>query len=302
MPKLAIHSFTNINTFFSLKSLKNRRKEWGLLSTRQQDISTSTILMELPKIRKKYPQAGTSEVRNILRTESKMRVSRLVLVMNVIITFLKVPPRSKIEEAFSIAEPELVKQRKAKRLKRKRFWAAGVNDLWTADQHDKWQRHGCRLHVGLEPYSGFILWLKVWWTNSNPRLIAEYYLDTIEELGCAFSHYIILCSTNCCLLEFSVMPLITQTDKGSENFGIANSQTALRHWHDPTLEGTVQHRWTDKPNNVKPEILWSQLRRRFSPGFENLFEQGQLNGWYDPNDPLHAFVPFFVNFTQGFQA
>jgi len=38
--------------------------------------------------------------------------------------------------------------------------------------------------------------------------------------------------------------------------------------------------------NVKPEITWSQVRRRFTPGFEDILEQGVLNDWYDTNRPL----------------
>lgn len=82
------------------------------------------------------------------------------------------------------------------------------------------------------------------------------------------------------------MPLVSQSDPGSENYGIANAHTALRHWHDPSLVGTIQHRWLRQKKNVKPEITWSQMRRRFTPGFEDLLELGVTNGWYDNNRPL----------------
>jgi hypothetical protein len=85
-------------------------------------------------------------------------------------------------------EPEGLSERKARRLKRKRFWAAGVNDIWAIDQHDKWQRFGLRLHTGIEPYSGFILWIKIWWSNSNPRLILHYYAEAaLKYKGTCFS-------------------------------------------------------------------------------------------------------------------
>lgn len=51
------------------------------------------------------------------------------------------------------------------------------------DQHDKWKRLGLFFHVGLEPMSGKVLWLKVWRTNRNPKLILGYFLDAMEELG-----------------------------------------------------------------------------------------------------------------------
>lgn len=52
------------------------------------------------------------------------------------------------------------------------------------DQHDKWGGHfGLYLHLGLEPTAGEIKWLRIWWNNSNPRLIASYYFDAVRELG-----------------------------------------------------------------------------------------------------------------------
>jgi hypothetical protein len=94
--------------------------------------------------------------------------------------------RNVIESYFAIYESDLVRERKANRLCRKRFWAAGVNDLLCVDQHDKWKKYGLALHTGIEPFVGHIQWLQVWWTNSNPQLILSYHLDTIEASGCKY--------------------------------------------------------------------------------------------------------------------
>lgn len=42
------------------------------------------------------------------------------------------------------------------------------------------------------------------------------------------------------------IPLITQSDPGSENYGIANCQTVTRQRLDPSLQGSLQHRWMNK--------------------------------------------------------
>ncbi|KAJ7586324.1 hypothetical protein C8J56DRAFT_1051696 [Mycena floridula] len=55
------------------------------------------------------------------------------------------------------------------------------------------------------------------------------------------------------------MSLISQSDLGSENYGIANRQTMLCWLHDPSLVGTLQHRWKHEKKNVIPEIAWGQL-------------------------------------------
>lgn len=85
---------------------------------------------------------------------------------------------------FSQYERDQVRARKAGRLMRKRFWAAGVNDMFCIDQHDKWKRFGLCLHAAVEPFSGRIIWMKIYWTNSNPRLILSYYLEFLELYKC----------------------------------------------------------------------------------------------------------------------
>jgi hypothetical protein len=185
---------------------------------------------------------------------------------------------------FATYEPDLVRQRKARRLRRKRFWAAGVNDLFAVDQHDKWLRFGLALHTGIEPFSGRIMWMRVWHSNRNPQLILSYYLDTLTELGReCFIKIGALYVIDVSLLD---MPLVTQSDLGTENFGIANAHTLLCQWHDPALQGTLQHHWMRTKKNVMPEITWSQLRRRFTPGFENLLDAGVSEGWYDATNTL----------------
>ena len=82
------------------------------------------------------------------------------------------------------------------------------------------------------------------------------------------------------------MPLLTQSDNGTENNGIANAQTCLRQHHDPSLEGTLQHKFTGHVMNIKPEIFWRQLRRRWSPGFRQLFAYGVQSGLYNPDNML----------------
>jgi hypothetical protein len=84
--------------------------------------------------------------------------------------------------------------------------------------------------------------------------------------------------------------LITQSDLGTENYGIANCHTLIRHRLDPTLRDTIQHRWRRDKMNIKPEIAWSQIRRQFTPGFENILDFGIHNDLYNPGDPLEKYV------------
>ena len=82
------------------------------------------------------------------------------------------------------------------------------------------------------------------------------------------------------------VPLTTQSDPGTENNGVANVHTLIRHTLDPSLRDTRQHCFMRKHNNVKPESTWSLLHRDFTPGFQNIFDDGINQGFYDVNDPL----------------
>ncbi|KAG6372780.1 hypothetical protein JVT61DRAFT_7179 [Boletus reticuloceps] len=84
--------------------------------------------------------------------------------------------------------------------------------------------------------------------------------------------------------------MITQSDPGTENFGIANTQTMFRQMHDPTLSGFVQQRWMRSKKNIIPEIAWSQLRHRFTPGFKALLDDGVKEGLYDPYNTLQKML------------
>ncbi|KAI9428955.1 hypothetical protein BJY52DRAFT_1208165 [Lactarius psammicola] len=135
--------------------------------------------------------------------------------------------------------------------------------MWSLDQHDKFKQYGLFFHVGLDPYPGVIHWCKVWWTVRNPKLIARFYLDAACAIG--------------------GIPLITQSDPGTENVNVAYAQTALRHQADLSLDGTIQHQWFCKHGNIKPEIHWSAM-----------LDRGVDQGLYDIGDPLECLIFCFV--------
>ncbi|KIK53884.1 hypothetical protein GYMLUDRAFT_178361, partial [Collybiopsis luxurians FD-317 M1] len=78
--------------------------------------------------------------------------------------------------------------------------------------------------------------------------------------------------------------LTLMSGPGSENFGVANMHTEIQQKLDPSLVGTLQHRFMQKKKNIKSEINWSIYRCNFAPGFEDLFNQGVLSGLYDPDN------------------
>ncbi|KZT57983.1 hypothetical protein CALCODRAFT_410741, partial [Calocera cornea HHB12733] len=237
----------------STKTIQRRRKEWGLLSVKQQAHSIESIASLVDQIRvHSANRLGAKSIRDHLREE------------NILVS------RPLIQNYLQIVDAAGNKQRRARKFKRAVHWSTGPHERWSADQHDKWQRFGLFLLVGLDNFSNAVLWLKVWWTNSNPRLIASFYLEAASSLG--------------------GIPLLTQSDPGTENHGMANAQTLLRQLLDPTLAGTLQHQWMRGHANIKPEIFWSKLRRQWSEGWEAVFEDGLTEGWYDPEVVLERLL------------
>ncbi|KAG2140820.1 hypothetical protein BD769DRAFT_1626239 [Suillus cothurnatus] len=159
----------------SIDLLKKRRSQWGLKSARGQAHTIASIGPAIKRVRARFPKQGSHDMRQTLIHEEKITVSR-----KLILHYMNLHHQAD----------------------RSVYWTAGVNDIWVFDQHDKWCRFQLLLHVAIEPFSGRILWIKIWWTNCNPHLICGWYCDTVQALG--------------------AMPLVTQSDPGSENNGIAN--------------------------------------------------------------------------------
>ncbi|RDX47577.1 hypothetical protein OH76DRAFT_1354108 [Lentinus brumalis] len=238
----------------SATTVKRVRAQWGLTKTRKQAHTLDSIHAAILEIKETYPQRGAGTIQQALRLRYDIFA-----------------PKDLVLKWLRIHEPEAVQARKHQKFKRRRFWTAGLNDFWAMDQHDKWgARFGLYLHLGTEPTAGEVKWLKIWWTNSNPRLVSSYYFEAVRKLG--------------------AIPLVTQSDPGSENFGVANAHTTLRHLLDPSLSGTLQHRWMRKHMNIKPEILWSVLNQDWKPGFESILQFGVDQGWYDPADPVEGLL------------
>jgi hypothetical protein len=127
----------------------------------------------------------------VFQGESYLILALAYVILSVMLIF-SIYCRNVVVAYFAMYEVELVRQRKARRLQRRQFWAAGVNDLFAVDQHDKWLRFGLALHTGIEPFSGRIMWMRVWHSNRNPQLILTYYLETIQELGRKFDLFLLV--------------------------------------------------------------------------------------------------------------
>jgi hypothetical protein len=174
------------NTLISLKSLKRLRTSWGILSTAQQHHTFETIAPAIAEIRSRFPTMGARQMVSTLRLDYNQKVSEYVFICLELYLILTHLSRKLVLNFLKTTEPDAVKQRSRRRFKRKQFWAAGVMDIWAFDQHDKWKRFNLWLHLGLDPFSGRIEWLKIWHNNRKPCLITSYYLEAARAAGGKF--------------------------------------------------------------------------------------------------------------------
>ncbi len=78
---------------------------------------------------------------------------------------------------------EGMEKRKAKRLKHRKYNGLGPNYILHMDGYDKIKRYGFAIHGAIDGFSREVLWLRVYRSNNDPQIIAQYYLDFLEESG-----------------------------------------------------------------------------------------------------------------------
>ena len=94
-------------------------------------------------------------------------------------------------------DPVGVDKRKRRKRRRREYHSFGPNHTWHIDGYDKLKRFGIATHGDIDGYSRRILWLKLSSSNSNPKIIANYYL--------------------CCIKELKLVPHVFRGNRGTEN-------------------------------------------------------------------------------------
>ncbi|KAG2368713.1 hypothetical protein BDR07DRAFT_1371997 [Suillus spraguei] len=197
--------------------------DMGLLRTCKQGHSVESIHDAMLELREMYPKAGMREIISLLHHKEGMSVSRSV-----------------VKSYFAIYEADLVHQRKARRLPRRCFWAAGVNNIVAVDQHDKWLQFSLALHTGIKPFSGRIMWIcyrEPWSATLGPKNLES----PMATPCCANGHITASVDAN----QKNIMP------------EIAWSQ--LRHQFTPGFESLLDHGveqdWYDSDNTLQVMVF-----------------------------------------------
>ena len=78
---------------------------------------------------------------------------------------------------------EGVALRSRHKLRSRKYYAKGPNDIWHLDGNDKLKPYGFSIHGCIDGFSRKMLWLKLSPSNKNPSEIAYYYLNTVLKVG-----------------------------------------------------------------------------------------------------------------------
>ena len=130
--------------------------------------------------------------------------------------------------------------RLSRRLHRRTYSASGPNFVWHIDGNDKLNPYGFGISGCIDGFSRYLLWLNVYRTNKDPKVIAGYFYETLEEIGAG--------------------PILIRVDAGTENGTVKDIQSSLmgngRNGRMNTwIEGT-------STLNQRIESFWGHLRKQ----------------------------------------
>ena len=172
--------------------------------------------------------------------------------------------RDVVRVILLILDAEGVRLRTARRLRRRQYCAAGPNFLWHLDGYDKLKPYGLCIHGCIDGYSRYIVWLRVYSTNHDPKLVAGYFMDAAEEL--------------------MAVPKLVRGDRGTENGHVAAMQTFLA--------GEGSFLYGRSTSNQRIEAWWGVLRRQCGQFWMDVFEQLKDSGQFGGSFVERALVQF----------
>ena len=149
-----------------------------------------------------------------------------------------------------------VERRTTRPFNRRTYMAAGPNYIWHIDGYDKLKPFGLCIHGCIFGYSRKIIWLNVYKSNNNPRVIAGYFLEAIQQYGGTAR--------------------IIRGDFGTENTLVKQFQ----RWFSRGTEGTCTYIEGASTLNQRIESWWGYLRREHIQYWMSLFKTLQEDNEY----------------------
>lgn len=162
-------------------------------------------------------------------------------------------PRDTVYELMKLLDPEGISDRKRKRLRRRIYKSKGPNYVWHVDSYDKLKPFGIAVNGCIDGFSRNVIWLEANTTNSDPKVIAGYFIEAVKrKQGC---------------------PQRIRADMGTENSYIEQMQVFLRRTHDDELAGSKSFLYGKSTHNQRIEWFWGLVRKEMSQFYISLFKE-----------------------------
>lgn len=238
------------NIMISLSTLKRSIKKLGL---KRKSIEESDINDIISVMRYELDSVGLNLGYRALWSKLKEKYHLIV-------------KRETVYNLMKILDPDGLQSRLAKKFKRREYVSPGPNFIWHLDGYDKLKPYGFAIHGCIDGFSRYLLWLRVASTNNNPRVTANYFLNSVKENEC--------------------VPVLIRSDKGTENCIIESLQMCLRENHEDKLKGEKSYIKGTSVHNQRIESYWGKMRKHSADYFIDLFKDLTRSNLFDGSD-LH---------------
>lgn len=179
-----------------------------------------------------------------------------------------VTTREVVRHVLKIFDPEGVEHRSRHRLRRRVYRCKGPNYLWHIDGYDKLKPFGFCIHGAIDGFSRRIVWLEVASSNNDPRIIAQYFLDYVRQLGSTAR--------------------IIRGDRGTENGNLAAIQRFFRRSMDDDFAGDKSFTYGKSTSNQRIEAWWGRLRQGCADWWIEFFKDLRDSGLYCDDNVIHC--------------
>ena len=149
--------------------------------------------------------------------------------------------RETVRHALRIIDPEGVSDRLRNRLRRRQYRGKGPNFLWHIDGYDKLKPFGFCIHGCIDGFSSRIMWLEVGSTNSDSRVVANYFVGCVRQVGGTAT--------------------VVRADYGTENVKVAGIERFFRRDYNDSLSGSKSFMYGKSSSNQRIEAWWSFFRK-----------------------------------------
>lgn len=227
----------------SLRQLQRKLNELGLRRNGEQSPSIEVISFIENQVKSSGSSLGYRMMHQLCK-QNRLKVNRRNVAL--IQTYL---------------DPHGVQLRKRNRLRRRQYFSRGPNFVWHVDGYDKLKPYGFPIHGGIDGFSRFILWLNLCSSNKDPKIVSNYYLNHVKNIGGA--------------------PRKVVADRGTENIYIAAAHRFFRQSEDSFVYGR-------SISNQRIESWWSMLRRSCTNWWINFFRDLVESRIYDLTSNLHV--------------